>query len=67
MFLKPLVTKLAANICEFELNYKPRLNWLTYQKLLDLAKLLIAELSDLGARDMIDVQTFIWCTLETHV
>jgi hypothetical protein len=32
MFMKPIVTSKAADICAFELNYKSELNWLTYEK-----------------------------------
>ncbi len=62
MFLKPIVTSKAADICAFELNYKSELNWLTYEKLIGFSQYLRKELSDLKPRDMIDVQSFIWCT-----
>jgi hypothetical protein len=67
MFLKPAVTQEAAEICGFELNYRSELNWLTYHKLLEFSQYLFKELSDLELsdlkpRDMIDVQSFIWCT-----
>ncbi len=64
MFMKPLVTIRAAEICAFDLNYKPQPNWLTYQKLLKFAEYLKGALADLQPRDMIDVQSFIWCTGE---
>jgi hypothetical protein len=64
MFMKPLVTIRAAEICAFELNYSPQPNWLTYSKLLIFAKYLKEELKELKPRDMIDVQSFIWCTGE---
>ncbi|MDO8433482.1 MAG: DUF3553 domain-containing protein [Candidatus Binatus sp.] len=64
MFMKPVVTSKAAAICAFELNYKPQLNWLTYEKLLVFSRHLKNELIDLKPRDMIDVQSFIWCTGE---
>jgi hypothetical protein len=64
MFMKPVVTSKAADICAFELNYKPELNWLTYDKLLTFSQYLKKELSDLRPRDMIDIQSFIWCTGE---
>lgn len=62
MFLKPTVTQKAAEICGFELNYQPELNCLTYRKLLELSKYLFDELSSLKPKDMIDIQSFIWCT-----
>ncbi len=55
MFIKPIVTSRAAEVCAFELNYKPQLNWLTYEKLLLFSQYLRKELSDLKPRDMIDV------------
>ena len=63
MFLKPDITKHAANLTMAELNYKPTLNWLTYSCLLDFAHYLKGKLVDLGLnpRDMIDVQSFLWC------
>lgn len=61
MFLKPTVTQAAAEVCGFELNYRVELNWLTYSKLLEFSRYLFRELADLKPRDMIDVQSFIWC------
>jgi hypothetical protein len=60
MILKPEIIQACAERLLFELNYKPDLNWLTYQKLLEMAGLLMQRLSTLGAQDMIDVQSFIW-------
>ncbi|HJU09380.1 MAG TPA: DUF3553 domain-containing protein [Candidatus Binataceae bacterium] len=67
MFMKPRVTIVAAEICDFELNYKPRLNWLTYHCLLTFAVRLKEQLEDLEPRDFIDVQSFIWCMLKDLV
>ena len=64
MFMKPEVTKQAARACGFELNYKSNLNWLTYKLLLDLSNYLLCKLSDLNPKDMIDIQSFIWCSGE---
>lgn len=63
MFLKPEVTKHAAELTKAELNYKSELNWLTYSSLLDFAKYLRQELQamEMNPRDMIDVQSFMWC------
>jgi len=60
MFLKPEVSKECADRLAFNLNYTPTLNWLTYQKLLEMSKLLMEHLRPLGAREMIDVQSFMW-------
>jgi hypothetical protein len=63
MFLKPTVTQNAADLCAFELNYSSSLNWRTYRCLLDFSGYLKSSLTDLGLkpRDMIDVQSFMWC------
>lgn len=60
MFLKPEVTQDCANRLTFELNYRPQLNWLTYAKLLEMSGHLLETLRPYGARDFIDVQSFIW-------
>ena len=60
MFLKPQVTKDCAARLNFNLCYDARPNWLTYSKLLTMCHLLMEHLGPLGARDMIDVQSFIW-------
>jgi hypothetical protein len=64
IFLKPEVTKEAAERRGFALNYKPFPNWLTYSCLLKLGSILMAELSELKPHDMIDIQSFIWVTAE---
>lgn len=64
MFLKPEVTKEAAAIMGVELNYDSALNWTTYDRLLALTRQLTSVLAPLGARDTIDVQSFIWVALE---
>lgn len=64
IFLKPSVTQQAAKRRAFSLNYKPQPNWLTYSCLLRLAGLLKQDLTELGPRDMIDVQSFLWVTGE---
>jgi hypothetical protein len=64
IFLKPEVTREAAERRGFALNYKPFPNWLTYSSLLELARILMTELRDLKPRDMIDIQSFIWVTAE---
>ncbi len=60
MFLKPEVTQDCAARLTFDLNYRPQLNWLTYAKLLEMSRLLLGHLRPYGARDFIDVQSFIW-------
>lgn len=60
LFFKPNVTRRAAAAYGFELPYTSRPGWATYEKLLELAGLLKRDLRDLKARDMIDVQSFLW-------
>jgi hypothetical protein len=60
IFLKPTVTRLAAELYGFDLHYASRPSWRTYRSLLDLAKQVRADTADLGPRDMIDVQSFLW-------
>jgi hypothetical protein len=61
MFLKPLVTQKTAAISGFEISYRPRLNWRTYRSVLAFANYLKAALVELSPRDMIDIQSFMWC------
>lgn len=61
MFVKPTVTQHAAELCGFEINYRPQLKWLTYQSVLKFSEYLKDEIADLEPRDMIDVQSFMWC------
>lgn len=61
IFLKPSITQNAAALSAFEINYRPQLNWLTYKCVLAFAEHLRKELAELKPRDMIDVQSFMWC------
>lgn len=60
IFLKPTVTRIAAAEYGYELAYRSRPNWETYASLLQLARIVRSDLRDLGPRDMIDVQSFLW-------
>ncbi len=61
------VTQHAAALTKAELNYKSDLNWLiyrlTYFCLLDFSKYLKDQLvaMEMNPRDMIDVQSCMWC------
>lgn len=59
-FLKPQVTRRAAAACGFDFDYQSKPNWGAYSNLLELAAALRRELRDLGPRDMIDLQSFLW-------
>ena len=60
MFLKPTVTRLAAEAYGFDFRYESRPNWETYRSLLEFARQVRADTSDLGPRDMMDIQSFMW-------
>ena len=60
LLLRPTFVQRAATAYHFELRYKADLNWLTYARLLELGRLVLKETEDLGAKDMFDVQSFIW-------
>jgi hypothetical protein len=60
IFLKPNVTRLAAKEYEYEFRYQSRPNWATYASLLGFAEQVRRDTADLGPRDMIDLQSFIW-------
>jgi hypothetical protein len=59
-FLKPMVTRTAAREYDFDFRYQSRPNWNTYSNLLDFARTVSDDLSDLRPRDMIDIQSFLW-------
>lgn len=59
-FLKPTVTRLAAQRYGLPLDYRSRPNWDTYRSLLTLARTVRSDLADLRPRDMIDIQSFLW-------
>ena len=60
LFLKPNVTRCAAQQYDFEFAYRSRPNWDTYRNLLVFAERIRRDQSDLHPRDMIDLQSFIW-------
>jgi hypothetical protein len=59
-FLKPIVTKKAAEKYGFSFHYEPRPAWTTYASALAFATTVGRHLQDLRPRDMIDLQSFIW-------
>lgn len=60
IFLKPTVTRAAAEAYGFDFQYQSRPGWETYRSLLDFAAQIRSDIQDLGLRDMIDIQSFIW-------
>lgn len=59
-FLKPNVTKSAAQKYGFDFRYQSKPNWNTYANLLEFAETVRRDLRDLRPCDMIDIQSFIW-------
>ena len=59
MYLKPEPTVGCAMRLRFDLHYDPALQWVTYNQLMTLSNLLLEKLRPLGARDFIDVQSFL--------
>jgi len=60
IFIKPMVTRRAAAEYGVAFDYRSRPNWQTYVSMLEFAERVREDNSDLGARDMIDLQSFIW-------
>ena len=59
-FLKPTVTRLAADRYGVPLDYRSRPNWQTYRSVLTLARTVRRDLAAMRPRDMIDIQSFLW-------
>jgi hypothetical protein len=60
LFIKPNVTRRAAEAYGVAFEYRSRPNWTTYASALALAAKVRREQRDLGPRDMIDIQSFLW-------
>ena len=60
IFLKPNVTRRAANEYGFDFVYRSKPEWETYASLLAFAGQIRRDLRDMRPRDMIDIQSFIW-------
>ena len=61
MFVKPTITRNAADVCAFDINYRPEVNAGTYRSVLAFSEHLKTAIAELGPKDMIDVQSFMWC------
>jgi hypothetical protein len=60
IFLKPTVTRKAAQALGLRFEYRSRPSWQIYAELLELAGTVRKVVRDLGPRDMIDIQSFLW-------
>ena len=60
IFLKPNVTRVAAQEYGYDFTYASRPNWQTYMSLIGFAEVVKKDLRDLRPRDLIDIQSFIW-------
>ncbi len=60
IFLKPNVTRIAAEQYDFDFQYQSKPAWHTYASLLAFSAKIRRDLRDLRPRDMIDIQSFIW-------
>ena len=60
IFLKPMVTRRAAEAYGFDFVYRSRPTWETYESLLAFAGTVRRDTEDLQPKDMIDIQSFIW-------
>jgi len=66
IFIKPTITQKIAEISAYDIEYTPKLNWNTYSKVQQFSKYLKKNISNLSPKDMIDVQSFIWCVSEKN-
>jgi hypothetical protein len=60
IFLKPNVTRRAAEEYEFDFEYESRPSWKVYRNLLEFARRVRGDLADLNPTDLIDIQSFLW-------
>jgi hypothetical protein len=62
MVLKPASTETMAARMNFDLRYQTVPNWSTFEALQRMSTFLLQRLQQLGAKDLIDVQGFMWVT-----
>jgi hypothetical protein len=60
IFLKPNVTRRAAEKYGFDFHYESKPSCVTYSSLLKFASTIRKDIRDMRPRDMIDIQSFIW-------
>ena len=66
MPLKPTNTDVIAARMGANLKYDTTPNWETYEAFLRMSNTLLARLAPMGAKDMIDVQQFMWVTRDLN-
>ena len=64
--LKPTNTEVIAARMDAKLKYDTTPNWETYDAFLRMSRSLLERLTPLGAKDMIDVQGFMWVTRDLN-
>ena len=62
MVVKPQITKRMSRRMGFDILYSSAPNWHCYESVLRMSESLLQRLESLGAKDYIDVQSFIWVT-----
>jgi hypothetical protein len=60
VFVKPMVTRTAADRYGFELKYRSRPSWAVYQQVMEFCATIRRDVADLRPRDLIDIQSFMW-------
>jgi hypothetical protein len=60
VFLKPMVTRRAAEAYDYDFAYRSTPSWPVYRNLLDFVETIRRDNRDLQPRDMIDLQSFLW-------
>ena len=60
IFLKPMVTRRAAEQYGFPFQYQSRPNWDIYASVLEFARAVRRDLTGMHPRDLIDIQSFLW-------
>ena len=60
IFLKPKVTRTAAEKYAYDFHYQSKPNWKTYESLIGFAEQIGVDLEEWKPRDLIDIQSFIW-------
>ena len=61
MIIRPTPTIEAATLCAIDIQYNSKTNYVTFDRVIEFANYLNNELTQLSPRDMIDIQSFMWC------